>query len=121
LYSTLLLSTPTSIRQTHSCLTAFPSSPILHIAPTPPKFNAIHLKTTENPTPEAVAEFLAKYIKEKKITKLVAPHSSEAKNLMPRVAALVDAAYIPDVIYIDGDVYSRPIYAGKAQLLEMVN
>jgi electron transfer flavoprotein alpha subunit len=46
---------------------------------------------------------------------IVAPATASAKNVMPRVAALLDAMIISDVTaVIDGDTFERPIYAGNA-------
>ncbi len=46
---------------------------------------------------------------------IVAPATTDAKNVMPRVAALLDAMVISDVsAVVDGDTYERPIYAGNA-------
>ena len=46
---------------------------------------------------------------------IVAPATTDAKNVMPRVAALVDGMVISDVSgVVDGDTFERPIYAGNA-------
>ena len=46
---------------------------------------------------------------------IVAPATTDAKNVMPRVAALLDAMIISDVsAVVSADTFERPVYAGNA-------
>ena len=46
---------------------------------------------------------------------IVAPATTDAKNILPRVAALLDSMILTDVTsVVDADTFERPVYAGNA-------
>ena len=46
---------------------------------------------------------------------IAAPATTDAKNVMPRVAAMLDVMVIPEVSkVVDADTFERPVYAGNA-------
>ncbi|WP_432696071.1 electron transfer flavoprotein subunit alpha/FixB family protein [Marinobacterium sp. YM272] len=64
-----------------------------------------------------LAENLGKLVSElgKDYSHVVAPATTTGKNVMPRVAALLDVAQVSDITAVESaDVFQRPIYAGNA-------
>lgn len=69
----------------------------------------------EKQLPENLAPYLSELVKERAFTHVIAPSTTQGKNVLPRAAALLDIAQISDVIEIvDGDTFVHPIYAGNA-------
>jgi len=64
---------------------------------------------------ENLAALLVDVIKSGGYSHVLAPASSFGKNVLPRVAALLDVAQISDIVSIESaDTFVRPIYAGNA-------
>lgn len=67
----------------------------------------------EHPLAENIAKLITQLAIE--FTHVLAPATTFGKNIMPRVAALLDVAQISDMIkVISPDTFMRPIYAGNA-------
>ncbi|KAL2200656.1 hypothetical protein P885DRAFT_28011 [Corynascus similis CBS 632.67] len=65
--------------------------------------------------PENFAPLLVENIKKGGYTHVVAGNTAFGKNVMPRVAALLDSQQISDITAIENDkTFVRPIYAGNA-------
>ncbi|MFJ2985247.1 MULTISPECIES: electron transfer flavoprotein subunit alpha/FixB family protein [unclassified Pseudomonas] len=63
--------------------------------------------------PENIAPLLAKLGRD--FTHVLAPATSNGKNVLPRVAALLDVDQISEIISVEAaDTFKRPIYAGNA-------
>jgi electron transfer flavoprotein alpha subunit len=46
---------------------------------------------------------------------ILSPATTTGKNIMPRIAALLDVAQISDILSVEsGDTFTRPIYGGQA-------
>ncbi|OHF03385.1 electron transfer flavoprotein domain-containing protein [Colletotrichum orchidophilum] len=65
--------------------------------------------------PENFAPLLVENIKKGGYTHIIAGHTAFGKNLMPRVAAILDSQQISDITSIESEnTFVRPIYAGNA-------
>ncbi|KAI0430180.1 electron transfer flavoprotein domain-containing protein [Xylaria sp. FL1042] len=65
--------------------------------------------------PENFASLVVENIKKGGYTHVIAGHTAFGKNLMPRVAALLDSQQISDITAIESEnTFVRPIYAGNA-------
>lgn len=67
----------------------------------------------EHQLPESVAPLVAEVAAQ--YSHVLAPATTTGKNLMPRVAALLDVSQVSDIIEVkSADTFIRPIYAGNA-------
>ena len=68
-----------------------------------------------SPVAENVAATVVALAKSGGYTHVLAPATGYGKNMMPRVAALLDVAQISEIIAVESpDTFVRPIYAGSA-------
>ncbi|SDM23667.1 electron transfer flavoprotein subunit alpha/FixB family protein [Stutzerimonas balearica] len=71
-----------------------------------------------NQLPENVAPLIAQLVEEsgaKNYSHVLAPATTNGKNFLPRVAALLDVDQISEIIAVESaDTFKRPIYAGNA-------
>ncbi|MBN2907153.1 MAG: FAD-binding protein [Rhodobacteraceae bacterium] len=71
--------------------------------------DAIYGHRLAEPTADLIVSLAGDY------THIAAPATTDAKNIMPRVAALLDVMVITDIVgVVDADTFDRPIYAGNA-------
>ncbi len=71
--------------------------------------NALYGHRLAEPTAALIVSLAGDY------SHIAAPATTDAKNIMPRVAALLDVMILSDVSkIIDADTFERPVYAGNA-------
>ena len=71
--------------------------------------NALYGHRLAEPTAALIVSLAGDY------SHIAAPATTDAKNILPRVAALLDVMVLSDVsAVIDADTFERPIYAGNA-------
>ncbi|KAK4134159.1 electron transfer flavoprotein, alpha subunit [Trichocladium antarcticum] len=79
------------------------------------KIVAVENDAYEKGLPENYASLLVENIKKGGYTHVVAGNTAFGKNVMPRVAALLDSQQISDITAVQDDkTFVRPIYAGNA-------
>jgi len=65
--------------------------------------------------PENVAPLVVSLVQQNGYSHVLAPASTNGKNYLPRVAALLDVDQISEIIeVVSADIFKRPIYAGNA-------
>jgi electron transfer flavoprotein alpha subunit len=71
--------------------------------------DAVYANVLAEPVADLIVSLAGDY------SHIVAPATSDAKNILPRVAALLDVMVISDIsAVVDADTFERPIYAGNA-------
>jgi len=66
-------------------------------------------------TAENLAATIVPIVKSGGYTHVVAPATGYGKNVMPRVAAMLDVAQVSEIVAVESpDTFVRPIYAGSA-------
>ena len=63
---------------------------------------------------DSIARVIKHLVEQKGYDKVISASSTIGKDVMPRVAGMIDVQPITDVIEINGDKFKRPIYAGNA-------
>lgn len=64
---------------------------------------------------ENVAPLVAQIVRQEGYSHVLAPATTTGKNLLPRVAALLDVGQLSDIVAVESaDTFKRPIYAGNA-------
>ncbi|KAI1133783.1 electron transfer flavoprotein domain-containing protein [Nemania abortiva] len=79
------------------------------------KIIAVENAAYDKGLPENFAPLVVENIKKGGYTHVIAGHTAFGKNLMPRVAALLDSQQISDITSVESEnTFVRPIYAGNA-------
>ncbi|KAI1180717.1 electron transfer flavoprotein domain-containing protein [Nemania sp. FL0916] len=79
------------------------------------KIIAVENAAYDKGLPENFAPLVVENIKKGGYTHVIAGHTAFGKDLMPRVAALLDSQQISDITAIESEnTFVRPIYAGNA-------
>jgi electron transfer flavoprotein alpha subunit len=64
---------------------------------------------------EVIADAVVSLAKDSSYTHILAPGTTFGKNILPRIAALLDTQQITDIIAVESaDTFQRPIYGGQA-------